>query len=41
VVDHGFDPGSFQNKDHKGGICCFSTKHSALRIKGKDFLARN
>jgi hypothetical protein len=25
----------------KTGICCFSTKHAALRRKSKDWLARN
>jgi len=28
-------------KDYKIGICCFSTKHAALRRKSKDWLARN
>ena len=27
--------------DYKIGICCFSTKHAALRRKSKDWLARN
>jgi len=30
-----------QTKDYKIGICCFSTKHVALRRKGKDWLAWN
>jgi hypothetical protein len=30
-----------QTKDYKIGICCFSTKHAALRRKGKDWLAWN
>jgi hypothetical protein len=30
-----------QTKDYKIGICCFSTKHAALRSKSKDWLARN
>jgi hypothetical protein len=29
-----------QTKDYKIGICCFSVKHSALRRKSKDWLAR-
>jgi hypothetical protein len=43
AVDHGFEPRSGQTKDYKIGItiCCFSTKHSALRRKNKDWLARN
>jgi len=28
-------------EDYKIGICCFSTKHAALRRKSKDWLARN
>jgi hypothetical protein len=41
AVDCGFKPWSGQTKDHKIGICCFSTKHAALRRKSKDWLARN
>jgi hypothetical protein len=41
VVDHGFEPRSGQTNDYKIGICCFSAKHAALRIKGKDWLAWN
>jgi hypothetical protein len=29
------------NKNIKIGICCFSTKHAALRSKCKDWLAQN
>ena len=29
------------NIDYKIGICCFSTKHAALRRKSKNCLARN
>ena len=29
----GFYSGSFQNKDYKIGIGCFSAKHTALRSK--------
>ena len=32
---------SGQTKDYKIGICCFSAKHTALRRKGKDWLAQN
>jgi hypothetical protein len=30
-----------KTKYYKLGICCFSTKHSVLRRKSKDWLARN
>jgi hypothetical protein len=39
--DRGFEPRSGQTKDYTIGICFFSTKHAALRRKGKDWLARN
>ena len=37
VVDRGFEPRSSQTKvkDYKIGICCFSTKHTALRRKSR------
>jgi hypothetical protein len=41
AVDRGFEPRSGQSKDYKIGICCFSTKHAALRRKSKDWLAQN
>ena len=41
VVDRGFEPRLGQTKDYKISICCFSTKHAALRRKSKDWLARN
>ena len=41
AVDHGFDPRSCQTKDYDIGMCCFSTKHAALKSKSKDWLARN
>jgi hypothetical protein len=41
AVDRGFEPRSGQTKDYKIGICCFSTKHAALRGKSKDWFARN
>jgi hypothetical protein len=41
AVDRRFEPRSSQTKDYKIGICCFSAKHTALRRKSKDWLARN
>ena len=41
VVDCEFVPQSDQTKDYKIGICCFSTKHAALRRKSKDGLSPN
>jgi hypothetical protein len=41
AVDHGIEPRSGQTKEYKIGICCFSAKHTALRRKSKDLLARN
>ena len=41
AVDRGFWPRSDQTKDYKIGICCFSTKHAALRRKSKDWLVWN
>ena len=41
MVDRGFKPQSDQTKDCKSGIFGFSTKHTALRGKSKDWLARN
>jgi hypothetical protein len=41
AVDRRFEPRSGQTKDYKIGICCFSTKHTSLRRKSKDWLARN
>jgi hypothetical protein len=41
VVYRGFESWSGQTKDNKIGICCFSAKHAALRIKSKDCLGRN
>jgi hypothetical protein len=37
----GFEPRSGQTKEYEFGICCFSAKHTALRRKCKDWLARN
>ena len=33
MVYHGIEPQSRQIKDYKVGICCFSTKHTALMRK--------
>ena len=41
AVDRGFEPQSGQTKDYEIGICCFSAKHTALRRKSKEWLARN
>ena len=41
AVDRGFEPRSVQTKNYKIGICCFSTKHAALRRKSKDWLVWN
>jgi hypothetical protein len=40
VVDRWFVPRPGQTKDYKNGISCFSSKHTALRSKSKDWLAR-
>ena len=40
-VDRGFEPRSGQTNDYKINMCCFSAKHTALRGKSKDWLARN
>jgi hypothetical protein len=41
AADRGLEDRLGQTKDYKIGICCFSTKHAALRRKSKDWLARN
>jgi hypothetical protein len=41
AVDHGFKPWSGRTKDYVIGICCFSTKHTVLRSKSKDWWAWN
>ena len=41
AVDRGFEPRSGQTKDYEIGICCFFAKHTALKRKSKDWLARN
>jgi hypothetical protein len=39
--DRVFEPRSGQIKNYKIGMCCFSTKHTTLRSKSKDWLAHN
>jgi hypothetical protein len=41
AVDRGFEHRSGQTKDYEIGSCCFFAKHTILRRKGKDWLARN
>jgi len=41
MVVYWLEPRSGQTKDYKIGICCFSSKHAALRRKSKDWLVRN
>ena len=41
AVDRGFEPRWGQMKDYKISICCFRTKHTALRSKRKDCLTLN
>ena len=41
AVHRGLEPWLGQTKDYKIGSCCFSAKHTALRRKSKDWLARN
>jgi hypothetical protein len=36
-----FKSRSGQTKGYTIGICCFSAEHTALKRKGKDWLARN
>ena len=40
-IDRVFEYRLGQTKNYEIGICCFSAKHEALTIKGKDWLARN
>jgi hypothetical protein len=40
-VDRGFEPRSGQTKDYTIGICRCFTKHTALRRKNRDLMARN
>ena len=39
--EHWFKPSSGQPKDYEIVICSFFAKHSAIRSKSKDWLARN
>jgi hypothetical protein len=41
AVDRGFEPRFGQTKNYTFCICCCSAKHTALRRKSKDWLARN
>jgi hypothetical protein len=41
AADRGFEPRSGQTNDYGIGICCFCAKHTALKKKNKDWLARN
>ena len=41
AIDRGLEPLSGQIKANKIGICCYSSKHAALRTKSKDWLACN
>jgi hypothetical protein len=41
AVDGGFKCQSDKTKDYEIGICCSSAKHTELRSKSKDWLARN
>jgi hypothetical protein len=41
AVDRGFEPRSGQTKDYEIGMCCFSSRYTALRRKSKDWLAHN
>jgi hypothetical protein len=40
-INHGFESSSGKTKDYKIDICCFSTKHAAIRSKSKCWLAWN
>jgi len=41
AVDRGFDRRTGQTKDYQIGICCFSSKHAALKSKINDWLNLN
>jgi hypothetical protein len=41
TLDRGFEPRSGQSKDIKIGSGCFTAKHTSLRRKSKEWLARN
>jgi hypothetical protein len=40
AVGRGFEPQSGQTKDNKIGICCFSTQHTSLRRKSKNWFVQ-
>ena len=39
--DRGLESLSYQTKNYKTGICCFSAKHMSLRSKSKDWWVWN
>jgi len=41
VIERGYEPRSGRTKDYNVNMCCFPTKHVALRSKIKDWLALN
>ena len=41
AADRGLEPRSGNIRAYEIGICCFSAKHTALRSKNNDWLARN
>jgi hypothetical protein len=41
AVDRGFEHRSVQTRDYRIGMCCFSTRHTALMRKRKDWSERN
>jgi len=41
VVDGGLEPLTGNSKEYKIGICCYSAMYVVLRMKSKDWLARN
>ena len=41
VVDLGFETQWGKTKDYKIGVCCLSSKHTALRRKDTNWFARN
>ena len=40
VIDCGLETRSGQPKDYKIGICCFSAKQAALRLRSKNMSSR-
>jgi hypothetical protein len=41
AVNYGFEPWSGDTKNYQMCICCFSTYHTTLRSKSRDWLPRN